>query len=283
MLPPGAYRVTVGDAVWFPLEVPLVIRPAQKTQKAAIEPPLAVYELPIDAAQVPGGMRVVLGGRILPRNLPFNPPSTSAVSVNPFLMDETEVTNSAYVRFLASLPVEERKQRAPQVGFVPDPEQQGAPTVIKGREDAPVVALRAEDAAAFAAWRGRALGATVRLPSEAEWVLAAGAELGYPLANGAEGLRTDADFTSPLRDAGSHAKDIGPYAIKGLLGNAREMVTPYVDDLDAGAVLVKGGGVGDDPDQGAIYVHRVLQSGERHRATGFRCVQEIPQEKEPPR
>jgi hypothetical protein len=60
-----------------------------------------------------------------------------------------------------------------------------------------------------------------------------------------------------------------------MLGNAREMVTPQVDDQPAGAVLVKGAGVGDDPDQAAIYLHRVLEAGVRHPSTGFRCVREI--------
>ena len=36
-----------------------------------------------------------------------------------------------------------------------------------------------------------------------------------------------------------------------------------------------------DPDQGAIYLHRVLPAGERHPTTGFRCVQELPGAKGP--
>jgi len=283
MLSPGAYAVTVGDAVRFPLDVPLVIRKDTKIKKAAIEPPLAVYSLPLEPSATPAGMRLVIGGRVLARDRPFNPPSTAPTTLKPFLMDETEVTNAAYGRFLASLPTAERKERAPRVAFVPDPAEDGAPTVIRGRENAPVVAIRPEDAAAYTAWRSKQTGTTVRLPSEAEWVLAAGAELGADLANAATGLRTEADFTSPLRDAGSQQKDIGPYWIKGLLGNAREMVAPSVDDQAAGAVLVKGAGVGDDPDQGAIYIHRVLKAGERHPTTGFRCVQEIPQASGPPR
>jgi hypothetical protein len=53
------------------------------------------------------------------------------------------------------------------------------------------------------------------------------------------------------------------------------MVTSSVGDLDEGAVLVKGAGVGDDPDRGAIYIHRVLPAGERQAVTGFRCVQDL--------
>ena len=271
---PGSWNVTVGDAIRFPVDVPLVIRSSDKTEKIAVEPPQAVYAMPIDPASIPNGMRLVLGGRVLARDRPFNPPSTAPTDVRPFLMDEYEVTNAVYARFLASLPSGERKARMPEVGFVPN--DKGEPGVIPGRENVPVVAIRPEDAQAFAAWRAKSTGQPVRLPTEAEWVLAAGAELGRPLANAAVGDPTEAEFTSPLRNAGSHAKDVGPYGVRGLLGNAREMVTPYIDDAGEGAVLVKGAGVGDDPDQGAIYIHRVLKAGERHATTGFRCVIELP-------
>jgi serine/threonine protein kinase len=278
-LTPGAYSITVGDVLRFPVDVPLVIRSSDKTEKAAVEPPLAVYQLPIESADIPSGMRLVLGDRVLARDRPFNPPSAAPTNVPDFLMDETEVTNSAYARFLATLSKEERAARTPQVGFVPD--ESGAAVIIKGREDVPVVAIRAEDASAYAAWRAKLTGKAVRLPTEAEWVLAAGATLGRPITNGARGDHTEAEFTSPLRNAGQHAQDVSPYAVKGMLGNAREMVTPYIDDLAKGAVLVKGAGVGDDPDQGAIYIHRVLPAGERHPTTGFRCVQELPGAKGP--
>ena len=222
-------------------------------------------------------MRIVLGGRILARNRPFNPPSAAPSTVADFFMDETEVTNRAYQRFLESLTSDERKARAPQVGFVPG--DNGTPTMIKGREDAPVVAIRAEDALAYAAWRSKATGQAVRLPTEAEWILAAGGMLGRPLVNAALGDLTEGEFTSPLRNAGSHAKDKSPYGISGMLANAREMVVPYINDQGEGALLVKGAGVGDDPDQGALYIHRVLKAGERHPTTGFRLIQELPGEK----
>ena len=275
-LPPGAYEVTGPDALRFPIEVPLVIRDQQAANRFATEPPIETLEVPVSPDAAPSGMVLVLGGRVLARDLPFNAPSTAATKVPAFFMDAAEVTNSEYAQFLRSVPLEERKARMPTSGFIPDPEQSGAPIVTKGREDVPVVDLRPEDAAAYCTWRSKQAGRTVRLPSEAEWVLAAGATLGHHLADGSRGERTDAEFASPLRQAGAHAKDVSPYGVRGLLGNAREMVTSSVGDLDAGAVLVKGAGVGDDPDRGAIYIHRVLPAGAREAVTGFRCVQEIP-------
>ena len=50
---------------------------------------------------------------------------------------------------------------------------------------------------------------------------------------------------------------------------------PVFTGLPEGAVLSKGAGVGDDPDQGAIYVFRVMEAGTRHATTGFRLVREL--------
>ncbi len=275
-LPPGAYLVTGSGDLRFPLDVPLWIRNQQEAERVALEAPLEILTVPVAPSAAPEGMVLVLGGRVLARDRPFNAPSTAATTVPAFFMDAAEVTNTEYAQYLATLPIEERKQRAPRSGFVQDPEQGGAPIVIKGLEDMPVVDVRPEDARAYAAWRGRKRGANVRLPTEAEWVLAAGATMGYDIANGALGERTEAEFVAPLRKAGAHVKDLSPYGVRGLLGNAREMVTSYLEDLKDGAVLVKGAGVGDDPDQGAIYIHRVLKGDERGGTTGFRCVEELP-------
>jgi len=275
-LPPSSYLVTGTGGLRFPIDVPLWIRDQQGAAKIALEAPVEVFQVPVEPSSAPRGMVLVLGGRLLARDLPFQTPSTAATTVPAFFMDATEVTNAAYGGFLATLPAAERKARGPKVGFVPDPEQDGAPIVIAGLEEVPVVGLRPEDARAYATWRGKQSGAHVRLPTEAEWALAAGASLGEDLANGARGERTEAAFVAPLREAGAHVQDVSPYGVRGLLGNAREMVTTAIDDLPDGAVLVKGAGVGDDPDQGAIYIRRVLGLGERHMTTGFRCVQDIP-------
>ena len=106
--------------------------------------------------------------------------------------------------------------------------------------------------------------------------MAAGGGLGYGLANGAQGFLDDAQFAAPLHRAGGHPKDISPYGVQGLLGNAREMVTPTLDDLPEGSVIVKGAGIGDEPDAGAIYAMRSLAADAHHVATGFRLVREVP-------
>jgi hypothetical protein len=143
-------------------------------------------------------------------------------------------------------------------------------------EDRPVVAVRPEDARAYATWRTRRDGATVRLPTEAEWVLLAGGTRDVLLANGFHGSKADADLVPPLRPAGGAKADVSDHGVQGLFGTAREMVLSMFDDVPAGGVLVKGAGVGDEPADAAIHIVRPLPATERDPKTGFRCVREVP-------
>ena len=65
---------------------------------------------------------------------------------------------------------------------------------------------------------------------------------------------------------------MSPFGVRGLLANAREIVQSAYDEN----YVVKGAGVGDDPDQGAIYMLRKVAKDARHDTTGFRCVRVLP-------
>jgi formylglycine-generating enzyme required for sulfatase activity len=194
--------------------------------------------------------------------------------VESFLADRHEVTNAEYAKFLQSLPEGERMARVPKHGFAKDAGGKDA-SPLSELEDRPVVGLRPEDARAYAAWRGKRDGAVVRLPTEAEWALMTGAAEGWILANGFQGGKADGQISGELQPAGTNPKDVGDHGVAGLFGNAREMTTGLFGDVPEGGVLVKGAGVGDEPDAGAIHLVRKLPGGERQDVTGFRCVTEL--------
>ncbi len=274
-LAPGRYEVRVdGGAIRFPLAIPLVIRPNDRDPDR--EPPLLTVRVPLRAAQVPAGMALVPGGRVRVRERPFAEPSAAPTEVVPFLIDRAEVSHAEYAAFLADLGPAERAERTPPTGFRAAEDGAGPPRPEAGLDAVPVVGVRAEDARAYAAWRAGREGARVRLPTEAEWVLAAGALLGDDLPGGAHaGPDLLAELEPPLKAAGQGAVDRAPYGVLGLLGNAREWVLPSEGGLGEGVLLVKGAGVGDEPDEGAIYRLRPLEAGARHPTTGFRCVREL--------
>ena len=144
-LPPGKYLLDVGKgAAQLPIVVPLRVRDAQ--HDADREPAFAVFKLPLPPEEIPLDMRLVPGATVRSRDLPFHDP-TPPENVPAFLMGLTEVTNANYQAFLQALPEKERGDRTPAAGFGP-----GA-RASAGRENEPVVGIRAEDALAYAAWK----------------------------------------------------------------------------------------------------------------------------------
>jgi formylglycine-generating enzyme required for sulfatase activity len=103
----------------------------------------------------------------------------SGAAVDPFWMDATDVTNAQFARFLQA------------TRYV-------TPTRPRGRDSAPVVGVAREDAEAYARW------ARKRLPTEAEWALAArGGHTGarYPWSNDGDGAETNQHGFRCARDA----------------------------------------------------------------------------------
>jgi formylglycine-generating enzyme required for sulfatase activity len=92
--------------------------------------------------------------------LPLEGPANT-VTVQPFKMDRTEVTNAEYYEFIKA------------TGYRPLPgdwiNDQPLPVTMK----MPVRFVDIDDISAFAAWRSQRDGVTYRLPTEAEWEFAA--------------------------------------------------------------------------------------------------------------
>ncbi|MCA9317335.1 MAG: SUMF1/EgtB/PvdO family nonheme iron enzyme [Planctomycetes bacterium] len=273
-LAPGLYDVDIqpGD-IRIPLAVPMLVRESSLDAQPDNEPAWSTLRLPTAPASVPRDLVLVAGGRVQARDVPFGPASP-AEDVAPFFLGRAEVTNQDYAAWLRTLPPEERAERAPLTGITVGPEDGGV-QVTNGADLRPVVGIRPTDARAYAAWRAERDGQPWRLPTEAEWVLAAGGALGYTLPGGLAGERDDAHLIPPLADAGGHTRDISPYGARGMLGNAREMVTPSIRTSTEGDVVVKGAGVGEAPDAGAIYAWRVLGAGDREPSTGLRLARNL--------
>lgn len=88
----------------------------------------------------------------------FNEGPRHRVTLNPFYITTTEITNAHYGRFLAAT------GHPPPLYWLD--KNLNAP-------EQPVVGVRWPDAVAFAAWLSRLTGETYRLPTEAEWEAAA--------------------------------------------------------------------------------------------------------------
>jgi serine/threonine-protein kinase len=177
------------------------------------------------------------------------------VYLDAFWIDQTEVTNAMFAKFVA------------QTGYETDAEKEGAgivldlfardwkltqgadwqhprgPTTdIQGLDDHPVVQVNWNDATAYCEWAGR------RLPTEAEWEKAARGTDGrtYPWGNQppAENLLNFADgnlnvpmadrgeddgypFTAPV---GSYPDGASPYGVLDMSGNVWERVDDWYSD-----------------------------------------------------
>ncbi|MFO0931679.1 MAG: bifunctional serine/threonine-protein kinase/formylglycine-generating enzyme family protein [Planctomycetota bacterium] len=279
-LPPGDWRLTVGG-VRVPLVLPLLVR--GKTEDGEREPARVTVRLPVASAQVPAGMVLVVSGDLPAdyRGPPWSPAVALPPRVAPFFMDRYEVTNGDWLAFLESYTDDAaRRSRVPTAEFIPDPEHPGhfmLPTSAGSvsARDLPVRGISPDDALAFCTWRSKRDGATVRLPTEAEWAVAAGALLRYDFPGGAHGTSDEGDFAAVV--AAKSVKDLSPYGVAGLLGNAREIVT--VLGATAGSTerfLSKGAGAGDDPVEAAIRRVRPMPAGEKQARTGLRCVRDVP-------
>jgi len=273
-LPPGDYRLMVGGegGLKIPFLVPFTWResgrdPGKETPRTLVVP-MAPGEIPADRALV-----VPVGETVDHRGPPFAAPSLPA-TVGPFLMDRYELNSGEYLEFLDALTSDtERKARVPSVGYDADPDRPGRFVVATAARELPVRGISPRDAVAYCAWASKRDGRVVRLPTEAEWAVAAGAQLRQDLPGGVRGSPDEGDFAAPVSTRS--AKDRSPYGIVGLLGNVREIVTGVRTASDApDHFLVKGGAFGGEPEEAHVRRVRPITKDARDERTGFRCVRE---------
>ncbi len=220
---------------------------------------------------VPDG-QVILGSSSYPAECPVH-----AVGVAFFSMAQFPVIQAAYAAF-----VKATGHRVPR-GW-----PRGKPS--PDRLNAPVVFVSARDAGAYCEWLSSMMGETYRLPTEAEWVLAArGAESARPYPWGVpyDDAATNAWGCSPLRRlcaVGLYPEGRGPYGHDDLAGNAWEWCSslywPYPYRVDDGREnpesgdkrVVHGGSWRSRPCSVRCSTRQGEPPGDRFSVVGFRIV-----------
>ncbi|HEX2270935.1 MAG TPA: bifunctional serine/threonine-protein kinase/formylglycine-generating enzyme family protein [Pyrinomonadaceae bacterium] len=165
-----------------------------------------------DLAVIGGGTFMMGRNAGPPEETPAHP-----VTVQPFMMDRTEVSNTDYAEFVAAT-----KHPAPSHWIDNRP--------AFGQEQWPVVNVSFDDAMAFAAWRSKRDGVTYRLPTEEEWEYAARngqrADL-YPWgANWQDGLAVLKEATPAA--VGSRPAGANEWGVTDLIGNVWEWTSSRI-------------------------------------------------------
>jgi formylglycine-generating enzyme required for sulfatase activity len=232
----------------------------------AVPPVLTETERPI----APTGMVFVPGGDFLmgsdDGDTISKPPHF--VTVAPFFMDVTEVTNQQYAEFLSAT-----GQAAPpswKDGVHPETEA-----------NFPVTGVTWYEAAEYAAWKGK------RLPTEAEWEFAARGTEGraYPWGD---------EWDAALANAGGQLKGLrpvgqggaSPFGIYDMSGNAWEWTSSDARSYPAGKEfpwsrlrlkIIRGGNWQSDPRSATTFFRGFYgAAGEReYNGTSFRCVKDL--------
>ena len=174
-----------------------------------------------------------------------------AVTVKPFAIDRTEVTNAEYAEFVKA------------TGHAP-PKTWGGAAPKAGDARLPVSNVSFDDAEAFAAWRSKRDGVTYRLPTEEEWEYAARGKSSrlYPWEGSSVDNRAAIVSAGPS-PVGSFPQGATPEGVLDMLGNVwewtRSEATMYkgnnrtvLREEDRGEMVVRGGSYessldGDEP------------------------------------
>jgi len=185
--------------------------------------------------------------------------ASTKIFLKAFWIDKYEVTNAQYAQYM-------QETNRPKPAYWDDP--------AYNRPDLPVVGVRWEDASAYARWAGK------RLPSETEWVKAAGGEDGrsYPWGSNWEAERCNSAgsqdaFEGPA-PVGKFPLGASPYGVMDMAGNVWEWVAyepSSVTSPDPGTRIGKGGSWANSREQATISSKAKGNVTLADCIIGFRC------------
>jgi formylglycine-generating enzyme required for sulfatase activity len=192
------------------------------------------------------------------------------VQLDAFSIAETEVVNLQYLEFL-----KETGHKAPEHW------QQGVYPPGTGFE--PVINVGWQDAVDYCEWLSKKIGATVRLPTEAEWELAArgGEGFKYPWGNDwDEQAVTSKERNGTVRVVKSFPKNRSPYGAYDMAGNVWEWIANVTNSPDGYPVdakgvayrVAKGGSADEAADFISATARATLKADTRSNYLGFRYV-----------
>lgn len=219
-----------------------------------------------DQAVIGGGTFMMGRDTGSPEETPAHP-----VTVQPFMMDRTEVSNTDYAEFVAAT-----KHAAPSHWIDNRP--------AFGQEQWPVVNVSYDDAVAFAAWRSKRDGVTYRLPTEEEWEYAArNGQRGdlYPWGpDWREGLAVLKEATPAA--VGSRPAGANEWGVADLMGNVWEWTsskvsvypgnTTVIPSSKQDLITIRGGCYVSDPAVVSGCLREFVPSSTKTTLLGFRLV-----------
>jgi formylglycine-generating enzyme required for sulfatase activity len=260
-------RTTPIAATTAPVAAPSVAPPAPTPSPAdTVDPQLAVAAASASAAVTESPL-VELPGGAFTLGLPFGAPSEHARStVAPFAIEQHEVTVSAYAKCVAA---GRCSPTAAGSMCLRDSDDNGKK---------PVNCVSYRQAAGYCGWIGR------RLPTEAEWELAAGGRTKrtYPWARTTPPASGDLCWqrcktSEGPCDVGTFSRARTPEGLDDMAGNVSEWTSsPYCpyDKPDCGAAsrVTRGGGWCDDePNAVKTTTREANDPTEASASLGFRC------------
>jgi len=280
---PRAWRALVAAGILF-VGGPAALRAADAPAAASIDNPKSKIENPTaspDAVVIPAGSYVPLQRSVK---------DLAAVPVAAFRLDVTPVTNAQFLAFVRANPKWQRSRVSPLFADASYLELWAGDLEPGPRApaDAPVVRVSWFAARAYAAWAGK------RLPTTAEWELAASA--GYTRADGKNDEQLNRDLYAwlarPVPAVLPAVTTARPdfHGVRGLHGLVWEWVSDFNTALVTGESRADSGlerdlfcGAGSvgakDTTDYAAFMRQALRSSLRANNTtsslGFRCAHDL--------